>query len=103
MTSFKLPNIGEGVEYVTVTDILITENQNVTKDDIVIIVESEKASMEIPINENCLIVQIHVTKGDKISPKDIILTINSQNTNINDDIDKHNEIVNENIKMKTVS
>ena len=81
MTSFKLPNIGEGLQDVTVTDILITENQSVTKDDIVIIVESEKASMEIPINENCSILKIHVKKGDTISPDDIILPIHSQKTN----------------------
>ena len=40
---FNLPDIGEGITDVTVTDILVKSNQSVKKDDIIIIVESEKA------------------------------------------------------------
>ena len=91
MTSFKLPDIGEGIQNVTVTDILVTENQSVKEDDIVIIVESEKASMEIPINQNCSILKIHVKKGDKISTDDTILTFRTQSITKNNEIEKNEE------------
>ena len=66
MMNFILPDIGEGVKNVTVTEILVKANQSLNKDDIVIIVESEKASMEIPIDNDCIIEQICIKSGDKI-------------------------------------
>ena len=77
MTNFILPDIGEGVDKVTVTEILVEINQPLTKDEIVIIVESEKASMEIPIDDNCIVKDIYIKDGDEISPGDPILKINS--------------------------
>ena len=44
--NFNLPDIGEGIKDVTVTDVLVKNNQEVNKNDNVIIVESEKTSME---------------------------------------------------------
>ena len=44
MKKFILPDIGEGVKNVLVTDILISDNQSIKQNDIVVIVESEKAS-----------------------------------------------------------
>ena len=75
MMNFILPDIGEGVKNVTVTEILVKANQSLNKDDIVIIVESEKASMEIPIDNDCIIEEICIKNGDKISPGDVILKI----------------------------
>ena len=54
MKKFILPDIGEGVKNVLVTDILISDNQSIKQNDIVVIVESEKASMEIPIDFDSL-------------------------------------------------
>ena len=77
MKKFTLPDIGEGVKNVLVTDILISNNQSVKKNDIVVIVESEKASMEIPIDFDCNVTEILVKKGDSINPGDAILTYSS--------------------------
>ena len=58
--NFNLPDIGEGIKDVTVTDVLVKNDQEVNKNDNVIIVESEKTSMEIPIDQSGKVQQIHV-------------------------------------------
>ncbi len=73
--NFNLPDIGEGIKDVSVTDILVKENQELNKNDNIIIVESEKTSMEIPISLSGKIKKIHVEIGAKISPGDLILSL----------------------------
>ena len=73
MKKFTLPDIGEGVKNVLITEVLISNNQSIKKNDIVIIVESEKASMEIPIDFDCHVTEILVKNGTSINPGDTIL------------------------------
>ena len=77
--NFNLPDIGEGIKDVTVTDILIKENQELNKNDNIIIVESEKTSMEIPIDTSGKVKKIHINIGSKISPGNLILSLYSSN------------------------
>jgi len=79
MAEFKLPDIGEGIKEVLITDLLVKNQQKLKKDDVVIIVESEKTSLEVTIDKDCVIEKINVNKGDKISPGDLILTIKDEN------------------------
>ena len=82
--NFKLPDIGEGIKDVTVTDILVKENQNVNNNDNIIIVESDKTSMEIPIDVQGKVQKIHIEVGNQISPGDLILSLDS---NLEDEIE----------------
>ena len=82
--NFKLPDIGEGIKDVTVTDILVKENQNVNNNDNIIIVESDKTSMEIPIDVQGIVQKIHIEVGNQISPGDLILSLDS---NLEDEIE----------------
>tara|TARA_B100001142_G_scaffold171985_1_gene171513 strand:- start:21327 stop:22586 length:1260 start_codon:yes stop_codon:yes gene_type:complete len=77
--NFNLPDIGEGIKDVTVTDILVKENQELNKNDNIIIVESEKTSMEIPIDTSGKVKKIHINIGSKISPGNLILSLYSSN------------------------
>ena len=70
---FILQNIGEGIETISISDINIKENQKVNSGDSIMIVETDKASIDIPIEENCIIKKIHVKIGDLISPGQKIL------------------------------
>ncbi len=76
---FCLPDIGEGIKDVIITDLLVKEQQNVNKNDTVLIVESDKASMEIPIKDDCIIKSIHIKVGDTVSPGDLLFNVNSIN------------------------
>ena len=76
MINIKLPEIGEGINKVTITDILVKNNQTISKNDVLIIVESEKASMEIPSESDGIISSIKVENGDELQPGDTILSLN---------------------------
>lgn len=95
---FNLPDIGEGITDVTVTDILVKSNQVVKKDDIIIIVESEKASMEIPISKDCTIGQLSIKIGENISPGQLLLTtIDNSNELSNKTFEKDSQLDSNNI------
>ena len=79
---FILQNIGEGIDTISISDILIKENQTVNSDDIIMIVETDKATIEIPIDENCIIKKIHVNIGDLISPGQNILDYEPTDSNL---------------------
>ena len=78
MNEIKLPDIGEGILQVTITDVLVSANQTIKKNDIIIIVESEKASMEIPSTSDGNISEIKNNKGDTIKPGDTLLVLDSK-------------------------
>ena len=73
--SFILPNIGEGIDNISVSEILVEENQEIKANDSVLLVETDKASMEIPIDKNCIVEKILVQEGDTISPGQKILEV----------------------------
>ena len=77
---FILPNIGEGIDTVSVTEILIKEGQKVEMETSILLVETDKASMEIPIDCACTITKIMIEVGDLISPGQIILEIDKSVT-----------------------
>ena len=58
MIDFILPEIGEGIETVSVSEILVKENDIVKKDDSILLVETDKASMEIPIDIDGKVINI---------------------------------------------
>ena len=87
MTDFILPEIGEGIETVSITEILINKNDSIKENDPILLVETDKASMEIPINQDCIITNILVNVGDLISPGQKILEIEAGNNIENDKID----------------
>jgi len=72
---FILPNIGEGIDTMSVSEILVEENQKIEIDTSILLVETDKASMEIPIDCSCTIKKILIQIGDFISPGQAIFEI----------------------------
>ena len=79
MADIKLPKLGEGISSVEISDILIKTGDNIKLDDPLIVVETEKASMEIPATATGNVDKIHVSKGDTISPGELIISISGDN------------------------
>ena len=75
MTEIKLPELGEGISSVEISDVLVNTGDTLKIDDPMIVVETEKASMEIPATSSGIVNKIHVNKGGTISPGDIIISI----------------------------
>lgn len=72
----KVPNIGDATN-VEVIEILVSKGDQVKKDDSLITLESDKASMEIPSPTAGTVEDIKVKIGDRVSEGSVILTISA--------------------------
>ncbi len=73
----KIPQIAEGVDSATVTEIMVSEGDSIDKDQSLIAVESDKASVEIPSPEKGTVKSIKISEGDEVKVGDVILTLES--------------------------
>ena len=74
IVAVNVPDIGDFDE-VEVIEILTTVGDNVSEEDSIITLESDKASMEIPTPVAGKVTDINVKLGDKLSLGDLILNI----------------------------
>ena len=70
-----LPNLGEGVDSADVSEILVKSGDRVTKDDSILVLESEKATMEIPSEFSGTVKEIFVKNGDQITTGQKLVSI----------------------------
>ena len=70
----KVPDIG-GAEGAEVVEVLVAVGDHIDLEQSVIVVESDKASMEIPANLAGTVTTLRVAVGDAISEGDVILGI----------------------------
>ncbi len=75
MADILLPELGEGITSVEISEVLVKKGDTVKVDDPIIVVETEKASMEIPTTESGTVENVQVEKGGAISPGDVIINI----------------------------
>ena len=75
MADILLPELGEGITSVEISEVLVKKGDTVKVDDPIIVVETEKASMEIPTTESGTVENLQVEKGGAISPGDVIISI----------------------------
>ncbi len=73
-TEIKVPDIGD-VSEVDVIEILVAEGDTVAKEQSLITVESDKASMEIPASSAGVVKSVKVKLGDKVKEGTVILEI----------------------------
>lgn len=74
----KLPKVAEGAESAIVSDILVKEGDTIEKGQSIIVVESDKASVEVPSEEAGKVKTIHVKKDAEIKPDDVILILETE-------------------------
>ena len=72
-----LPDLGEGIEGADVSEISVSIGDKVSSDDTVLVLESDKASMEIPAENNGTVKEILVSVGDTIKTGQALLKIES--------------------------
>jgi pyruvate dehydrogenase E2 component (dihydrolipoamide acetyltransferase) len=73
----KVPNIGD-VTNVEVIEVLVSPGDKIKKDDSIVTLESDKASMEIPTPEAGVVESIRVSVGDRVSENSTILTLSTE-------------------------
>jgi len=74
----KLPDVGG--EEVEIIEISVSVGDKLEEDEAIIVVETEKASMDIPAPYNCTIESLNVKAGDKISEGMVIASVKKEGT-----------------------
>ncbi|MEO0008534.1 MAG: Dihydrolipoyllysine-residue acetyltransferase component of pyruvate dehydrogenase complex [Bacteroidota bacterium] len=63
---FKLPSLGDGVSG-KVTDILVKPGDKVSKDQVVLVVGTDKVDAEMPVDVDGVVEEVLVKKGDEVT------------------------------------
>ena len=85
-----LPDIGD-FQNVDVIDVLVKVGDQIKKDDSLITLESDKASMDIPSPEVGVVEKVFIKVGDKVNKGDDILSITTSNIKENIDNKEQNK------------
>ena len=71
MTTIRVPDIGD-TSNVTVIEVAVAPGDHVSEGDTLIVLESDKASMEIPADVSGVVGKIHVSEGSEVNEGDSI-------------------------------
>jgi len=71
MTTIRVPDIGDASN-VTVIEVAVSQGDTVSEGDTLIVLESDKASMEIPADASGVVGKIHVSEGAEVNEGDPI-------------------------------
>src|SRR3989441_9220580 len=75
VTEFRLPELGENIESGDLVKVLVSVGDTVAKDQSVVELETDKATIEVPAPESGRVKEIHVKQGEKVKVGQLILTV----------------------------
>jgi len=75
MQEFKIPELGENVEQGDVTRVLVKVGDTITREQPVVELETDKATIEVPSSVAGVVKDIKVKAGDKVKVGAVILTV----------------------------
>jgi pyruvate dehydrogenase E2 component (dihydrolipoamide acetyltransferase) len=74
-TEFKIPELGENVTSGDVVRVLVKPGDAVSKDQPVLELETDKATIEVPSTVSGTVKEVKVKQGDKVSVGQLVLTV----------------------------
>jgi len=74
---FKVPDLGENIESADVINVLVKKGDTISKDQGVIEIETDKATIEVPSSVEGQIVEVNVKTGDKVKVGQVLLKVES--------------------------
>lgn len=86
ITQVKVPDIGDA-SGVDVIEVLVKVGDTIEVEDSLIVLETDKATMEVPSSHAGMVKSIEVKVGDKVSEGDVILSIEAAETGADADDD----------------
>ena len=96
-----VPNIGD-FKSVEIIEVLIKEGQEIEKGDPIIMLESDKSSVEVPSSLSGKIEKIHIKVGDKVSEGSLVASLEgSEQVEKKTDIKKPQATTRENQNLNT--
>lgn len=75
--TLKLQDPGEGVHEVEIREVLVSEGKTVSEGDDVLVVESDKAAVEIPAPYDGTVESIEVSEGDVVEVGSVLMTFDT--------------------------
>ena len=75
-----LPDLGEGIESATISEVPLGAGEHVKKDDVLLVLESDKASMEIPSDYDGKIIEVLVEEGKDVVTGEPLFKIETQDS-----------------------
>ena len=75
-----LPDLGEGIESATISEVPLSAGDHVKKDDVLLVLESDKASMEIPSDYDGKITEVLVEEGKDVVTGEPLFKIEIQDS-----------------------
>lgn len=76
-----LPDLGEGIEGAEVSEVSVASGDTVSPDDTILVLESDKASMEIPAEVSGIVKETLVAAGDELKTGHLLMKIEVSDTN----------------------
>ena len=70
-----LPDLGEGIKSAEVSEVVVGPGDTVTAEDTILVLESDKASMEIPAEVNGTVTDVSVSSGDEVKTGQLLIKI----------------------------
>jgi pyruvate dehydrogenase E2 component (dihydrolipoamide acetyltransferase) len=70
-----LPDLGEGIEGAEVSEVAVATGDTITAEDTILVLESDKASMEIPAEVSGTVTEVAVAAGDEVKTGQILIKI----------------------------
>jgi pyruvate dehydrogenase E2 component (dihydrolipoamide acetyltransferase) len=80
IVDFKVPDLGENIVSADVINVLVKKGDSISKDQGVIEIETDKATIEVPSSVEGKIVEVNVKTGDKVKVGDVLLKVESSST-----------------------
>lgn len=74
-TTVKLPELGENVDSGELTKILVSAGDTISKDQALLELETDKATIEVPSPVSGVIKELHVQEGRKVRVGDLLFTV----------------------------
>jgi len=79
-TEFKLPELGENIEAADVTSVLVSEGDMIKKDQAILEIETDKATIEVPSTVEGKITNLLIKVGDKVKVGSTIMFVEEGGT-----------------------
>ncbi|MBS2033689.1 dihydrolipoyllysine-residue acetyltransferase [bacterium] len=71
----KLPDLGENITSANILNVLVKPGDRVTADSGMLEIETDKATIEVPVGLAGTVDKVHVQAGEKATPGQVILTL----------------------------
>ncbi|WKZ69086.1 MAG: dihydrolipoyllysine-residue acetyltransferase [Melioribacteraceae bacterium] len=88
---FKLPELGENIETADIVNVTVSEGDVINVDDIVLEIETDKATVEVPSDVSGKITKVHIKAGETAKVGQVILTLEKSGESKSEDAPKKEE------------